>query len=58
LNPIPEEQDVIEKLIIDDAYTNLENLGRGLIEKVDEICLCHNLSEKNCKLAFQFGAIW
>jgi len=45
-NPIPEELDVIGKLIVDAAYTVHKNLGPGLLEKVYEICFCHELNKR------------
>jgi len=50
-NPIPEELDALGKLIVDAAYTVHKNLGPGLLEKVYEICLCHELTKRG--LTFQ-----
>ena len=44
--PIPKELDVIGKLIVDAAYTVHRNLGPGLLEKVYEICFCHELTKR------------
>lgn len=44
--PIPEGLDVIGKLIVDAAYTVHKNLGPGLLEKVYEICFCHELNKR------------
>lgn len=44
--PIPEDLDVIGKLIVDAAYTVHKNLGPGLLEKVYEICFCHELNKR------------
>jgi GxxExxY protein len=49
--PIPPELDLIGKKIVDSAYTVHKNLGPGLLEKVYEICFCHELSKRN--LSFQ-----
>jgi|GEM_PF-2269367 len=46
LEPIPKELDAIGKLIVDSAYTVHENLGPGLLEKVYEICFCHELAKE------------
>ena len=46
LEPIPEELDAIGKQIVDAAYTVHKNLGPGLLEKVYEICFCHELSKR------------
>jgi GxxExxY protein len=44
--PIPKELDAIGKLIVDAAYTVHKNLGPGLLEKVYEICFCHELTKR------------
>jgi GxxExxY protein len=48
---IPPELDLIGKKIVDSAYTVHKNLGPGLLEKVYEICFCHELSKRS--LTFQ-----
>jgi GxxExxY protein len=44
--PIPPEIDKIGKQIVDAAYTVHKNLGPGLLEKVYEVCFCHELSKR------------
>jgi GxxExxY protein len=44
--PIPEELEFIGKKIVDAAYHVHRSLGPGLLEKVYEICLCHELSKR------------
>jgi GxxExxY protein len=44
--PIPKELDAIGKLIVDSAFTIHKNLGPGLLEKVYEICFCHELRKR------------
>jgi GxxExxY protein len=44
--PIPEEFDILGKKIVDAAYTVHKNLGPGLLEKVYEICFCHELTKR------------
>ena len=55
--PIAEKLDAIGKQIVDAAYTVHKNLGPGLLEKVYEICFCHELSKRgyltNARLMFQ-----
>ena len=41
--PIPKEVDEIGKKIVHAAYLVHKALGPGLLEKVYEICLCHEL---------------
>ena len=38
--------DAIGKQIVDAAYTVHKNPGPGLLEKVYEICFCHELSKR------------
>lgn len=45
-NPIPESVERIAKLVVDSAYTVHIILGPGLLEKVYEICFCHELEKK------------
>ena len=44
--PVPIELDIIGKKIVDSAYTVHKNLGPGLLEKVYEICFCHELAKR------------
>lgn len=44
--PIPEELNILGKKIVDAAYTVHKNLGPGLLEKVYEICFCHELTKR------------
>jgi GxxExxY protein len=48
-DPVPEELDKIGKLIVDSAYTVHKNLGPGLLEKVFEVCFCHELAKRGLK---------
>jgi len=45
-DPIPPEIDDIARKIVDSAYTVHKNLGPGLLEKVYEICFCHELTKR------------
>jgi GxxExxY protein len=47
--PISEEIEAIGKEIVDSAYTVHKNLGPGLLEKVYEICFCHELAKRGLK---------
>jgi GxxExxY protein len=44
--PIPESIEKIGKLIVDSAYTVHYNLGPGLLEKIYEVCFCHELAKR------------
>jgi GxxExxY protein len=46
-DPIPAEDERIGKLIVDAAFSVHKNLGAGLLEKVYEVCFCHELSKRN-----------
>jgi len=43
---IPDELNEIGTKIVDAAYTVHKNLGQGLLEKVYEICFCHELTKR------------
>jgi GxxExxY protein len=45
-DPIPPELDILGSEIVDAAYTVHKNLGPGLLEKVYEVCFCHELSKR------------
>jgi len=45
-DPIPQELETIAKKIIDAAYTVHKKLGPGLLEKVYEVCFCHELNKR------------
>ena len=44
--PISEEVERIGKAVVDSAYAVHKNLGPGLLEKVYEVCLCHELAKR------------
>jgi len=44
--PIAEDLELVGKKIVDAAYTMHKMLGPGLLEKVYEVCLCHELSKR------------
>ena len=44
--PLPESIEKIASLVVDSAYTVHQNLGPGLLEKVYEVCFCHELSKR------------
>jgi len=47
--PIPEEMEIIGKKIVDAAYTVHKGIGPGLLERVYEICFCHELVKRDLK---------
>ncbi len=44
--PIPDELEVIGKKVVDAAYAVHKTLGPGLLEKVYEVCFCHELKKR------------
>lgn len=48
-SPINENTERIAKLVVDAAFTVHVNLGPGLLEKVYEICFCHELEKRGLK---------
>lgn len=46
---LSDKEEVIAKKIVDAAYTVHKELGPGLLEKVYEVCLCHELSKRGLK---------
>ena len=49
--PLSEKEERISKKIVDAAYAVHKILGPGLLEKVYEVCFCHELSKR--RLEFQ-----
>jgi len=47
--PLPKELEDIGSKIVDAAYTVHKNLGPGLLERVYEICFCHELKKRGLK---------
>ena len=43
------EEELVAKKIVDAAYTVHKNLGPGLLEKVYEVCFCHELNKRELK---------
>lgn len=44
--PLSDREEYIAKQIVDAAYTVHQKLGPGLLEKVYEVCFCHELSKR------------
>ncbi len=47
--PISQELEQIGRKIIDAAFAVHSTLGPGLLEKVYELCFCHELSKRGLK---------
>ena len=41
-----EKEEIIAKKIVDAAFPMHKNLGPGLLEKVYEVCFCHELAKR------------
>lgn len=48
-HPLSTEEQSVSKKIVDAAYTVHKALGPGLLEKVYEVCFCHELSKRDLK---------
>ena len=44
-----EREELITKKIVDAAYNVHKNLGPGLLEKIYEVCFCHELKKRELK---------
>ena len=47
--PLSKREESITEKIVDAAYTVHKILGPGLLEKVYEVCFCHELSKRGLK---------
>ena len=58
--PLSEKEEYIARQIVDAAYTVHKELGPGLLEKVYEVCFCHELSKRGlqCKRQEKFPIIY
>ncbi len=45
--PLTEQLEDLGKKIVDSAFTVHKTLGPGLLEKVYEVCFCHELKKRN-----------
>ncbi|QQS49730.1 MAG: GxxExxY protein [Bacteroidota bacterium] len=52
-SPVPEHIDRIGKIVVDAAFNVHKNLGPGLLEKVYEVCFCHELAKRGLKFQRQ-----
>ena len=48
-NPLSKREESIAEEIVDAAYTVHKILGPGLLEKVYEVCFCHEISKRGLK---------
>ncbi len=46
---LSQKEEAIAKKIVDAAFTVHKNLGPGLLEKVYEVCFCHELSKRGLR---------
>ena len=53
--PLSEKEEDIAKKIVDAAYFVHKELGPGLLEKVYEICFCHELTKRGLSYQRQVG---
>ncbi len=50
---LSDREELLANLIVDSAYTVHKTLGAGLLEKVYEVCFCHELLKRNVKFVRQ-----
>jgi len=50
---LTEEDERIAELVVDAAYTVHRQLGPGLLEKVYEVCFCHELTKRGLRFQRQ-----
>lgn len=48
-NILSEREETLARKIVDSAYTVHKKLGPGLLERVYEVCFCHELSKQGLK---------
>ena len=46
---LSEREEALARKIVDSAYTVHKKLGPGLLERVYEVCFCHELSKQGLK---------
>ncbi len=51
--PISKGEEVIAQKSVDAAHTVDKNLGPGLLERIYEVCFCHELSKRGLKYQSQ-----
>ncbi len=49
IKPLSKREEFIAEKIVDAAYTVHKILGPGLLERVYEVCFCHELSKRELK---------
>lgn len=47
--PLSEREESLARMIVDAAYAVHQKLGPGLLERVYEICFCHELAKRGLK---------
>jgi len=52
-NPLSDREEYIAERIVDAAFTVHKALGPGLLERVYEACLCHELSKRGLQFRRQ-----
>ncbi|MBN1694688.1 GxxExxY protein [candidate division WOR-3 bacterium] len=51
--PLSDKEEKLAKKVVDSAYTVHKELGPGLLEKVYEVCFCHELSKRGIEFKRQ-----
>ncbi|MGB7539958.1 MAG: GxxExxY protein, partial [Anaerolineales bacterium] len=45
--PLPENEELIARAVVDSAYAVHSGLGPGLLESIYETCFCYELAKRN-----------
>lgn len=53
--PLSKREEEIASATVDAAYVVLKHLGPGLLERIYEVCLCHEFSKRGFQLERQSG---
>ena len=52
-DPLPPEDERIGKLVVNSAFAVHSELGPGLLERIYEVCFCHELTKRGCEVQRQ-----
>jgi len=57
LTPLSEKEERIARKTVDAAYTVHKTIGPSLLEKVYEVCFCHQLSKRGLEYKRQVDVL-
>jgi GxxExxY protein len=53
LNTLSTQEENIARKIVDSAYAVYKGLGPGLLEKIYEVCFCHEIAKRSLSYEIQ-----